>query len=319
MMGSGLSPEPFTSWDDLRFFLATSESGSFSKAASHLGVTQPTISRRIENLENRLGVRLFDRLPNGVVLTSEGQRMLETARHIEEMVLEIQRNLYGSDKRFEGRVRISVTDGLAAYWLTPRLAEFQQQHPRISIEFMCSIEPADPLRMETDLSIRFRWPTESDLIAVRLATFHFVPWASQGYLDQHGTPQSAEELLGHRLLDHFAYYDDDGDWTEWFGIARAANLISFRTNSSASLLSAIQNGLGIGLLPTYARDCVSGIVPLDLGLRTHSDVWLVYHPALRGAARMGAVIDWVRDQFQPDDWPWFREEFVQPSPVVGHA
>ena len=133
-MKDQLSPGPFPSWDDFRFFLATSSAGSFSKAASELGVTQPTISRRIENLEHRLGVRLFDRLPNGVALTTEGESILDAARHIESTVLEIQRNVHGSDKRMEGTVRISVTDGLATYWLTPQLGKLQERHPGIAIE-----------------------------------------------------------------------------------------------------------------------------------------------------------------------------------------
>lgn len=319
MVQSHLTASPFTSWDDLRFFLATSDRGSFSKAASHLGVTQPTISRRIDNLEFRLGVRLFDRLPNGVALTSEGESILDAARHMEEMALEIQRNVWGSDRRMEGTVRISVTDGLATYWMTPRLPALQEGHPGISIEFQCSIEPADVLKMETDLSIRSRLPQAADLIAVKLGTFHFVPWASPEYLKRHGAPRTPEELLGHRLLDHRAYYTEDGDWIEWFSLARAANLISYTTNSSAALLSAIQNGLGIGMLPTYSSDCVTGIVPLDLGLRAHSEIRLVYHPSIRDTARMRAVIDWVRSLFDKNVWPWFREEFHPPKAPTPQA
>lgn len=323
-MGDQPTPGPFPSWDDFRFFLATTNAGSFSRAASDLGVTQPTISRRIENLEQRLGVRLFDRLPNGVVLTNEGESILDSARHIERMVLEIQRSVFGSDNRMEGTVRISVTDGLASFWLTPRLGKFQVDNPEIGIEFLCSIEPASALKMETELSVRFRKPEEPDLIAVRLATFHFSPWASEDYLKKHGTPTSPRDLLQHRLLDHFAYYDDDGDWSEWFALARAANLICYRANSSSALLSAIQSGLGIGMLPTYSCDCVEGVVPLDLGLRTHSEVWLTYHPSIQNVARVRAVIDWIRDQFDQTRWPWFRDEFVAPHtppkrPIYGQS
>ena len=290
-----MTPEPFPSWDDFRFFLATSKAGSFSKAASELGVTQPTISRRIESLEQRLGVRLFDRLPSGVGLTSEGESILGAANHIERAVLEIQRNVLGSDQRLEGPVRISVTDGLAAYWLTPQLQEFQTKNPGISIEFQCSIDPADVLNMESDLSIRFRMPEAPDLIAVKLGTLHFVPWASPAYLKRHGTPQKPEDLVKHRLLDHFSYYNDQGDWSDWFALARAANLICYRTNSSASMLSAIQNGLGIGLLPTYVGDlylCIyvsiylpiylwgserpTGFRRLDLENKIYA-CWCVYH------------------------------------------
>lgn len=316
-MKDHLSPGPFPSWDDFRFFLATSKAGSFSKAASDLGVTQPTISRRIENLEHRLGVRLFDRLPNGVALTTEGQSILDAARNIEHMVLEIQKSILGSDKRMEGMVRISVTDGLATYWLTPQLWLLQEQHPGIAVEFQCSIEPADVLLMQTDLSIRSRLPDAGDLIAVKLGTLHFVPWVSPKYIERHGVPATPEELLHHRLLDHRAYYLDEGDWSAWFGLARAAHLISYVTNSSTTLLSAIENGLGIGMLPTYACECVDDIVPLDLGLRTYSEIRLTYHPNVQNTPRVRAVIEWLKELFDHEAWPWFRNDFVPPrDPTV---
>jgi DNA-binding transcriptional LysR family regulator len=314
-MKDKLSPGPFPSWDDFRFFLATSSAGSFSKAASELGVTQPTISRRIENLEHRLGVRLFDRLPNGVALTTEGESILDAARHIETTVLEIQRNVHGSDKRMEGTVRISVTDGLATYWLTPQLNRLQERHPGIAIEFQCSIEPADALKMETDLSIRYQRPVAADLIAVKLGTLHFVPWASPDYIARNGAPTTPEELLRHRLLDHQSYAFDAnaGEWNDWFALARAANLISYITNSSASMLSAIQSGLGIGMLPTYVGECVEGIVPLSLDLRTYSEIWLTYHPNIQGTARVREVIDWIRSAFDHKSWRWFSDEFHPPK------
>jgi DNA-binding transcriptional LysR family regulator len=312
-MKDQFSPGPFPSWDDFRFFLATSSAGSFSKAASELGVTQPTISRRIENLEHRLGVRLFDRLPNGVALTTEGESILDAARHIESTVLDIQRNVHGSDKRMEGTVRISVTDGLATYWLTPQLGRLQERHPGISIEFQCSIEPADALKMETDLSIRSGMPGAADLIAVKLGKVHFVPWASPDYLERNGAPSLPEELLRHRLLDHSIGYKDEGDWNDWFALARAANLISYMTNSSASMISATQSGLGIGMLPTYMGECVEGIVPLSLGLRTYSDMYLTYHPNIQGTARVREVIDWIKGLFDHKASPWFGEEFHPPK------
>lgn len=314
-MHETLTPGPFPSWDDFRFFLATSKVGSFSKAANQLGVTQPTISRRIENLEQRLGVRLFDRLPSGVALTSAGQSILDTAEGIERMVLQIQQSIRGSDRRMEGNVRISVTDGLAAFWMTPRLGALQEKHPGIAIEMRCSVEPANALKMETDLSICYSRPQEPELIATRLATAHFVPWAAPAYLERHGTPRAPEELLQHRLLDHFAYYDDDGnwDWGDWFALARAAELISYQTNSSAALLAAIQSGLGIGLLPTYSCDCVRGVVPIDIGIHTSAEIWLTYHRNLQNTARIRAVIDWLRGLFDQRKWPWFREAFHAPK------
>lgn len=315
-----MTPEPFPSWDDFRFFLATTKAGSFSKAANELGVTQPTISRRIESLEHRLGVRLFDRLPSGVVPTIGGERIIDAARRIEREVHEIHRDVSGSDQRLEGPVRISVSDGLATYWLAPQLSTLQDKHPGISMEFQCSIEPGNLLTMATDLSIQSRRPEAPDLMTVKLGTFHFVPWASPEYLERHGTPRKPEDLLHHRLLDHRIYYSEVGEWSNWFGLARAANLIHFSTNSSPSMASAIQAGLGIGMLPTYTCECVSGIVPLDMDLRTFSEIRLVYHPSMQNTARFRLVIDWVKDLFDQSSWPWFKDEFyppTRPGPRIG--
>ncbi len=312
-MPARLSPGPFPSWDDYRYFLATSEAGSFTKAASDLGVTQSTLSRRIDHLEQQLGVRLFVRSQSGVTLTAEGESILQTAREIEAKILEIQGSLIGSDKRLDGTVRISVTDGLAAYWMTPAIPAFHDRHPGILVAFNCSAEPADAARMETELSFRFREPQEADLIAVRLGALHFVPWASVAYLKRHGLPQGPEDLLSHRLLDHTDYYHDDGDWSSWFALARAAKLIRYRCNSSSAMLNAIKNGVGIGLLPTYVCEFAEGIVPIALDVRTHSNFWLVYHAELRETARVRAVIDWVKSLFDQDAYPWFRDEFDPPK------
>ncbi len=312
-MPAKLSPGPFPSWDDYRYFLATSEAGSFTKAANDLGVTQPTLSRRIEHLEQQLGVRLFNRMQSGVALTAEGESILDAAREIEAKILEIQGSLVGYDKRMDGTVRISVTDGLATYWLTPQLGLLRKQHPGIAIEFQCSIEPADVLKMETDLSIQSGRPQAADLITVKLGTMHFVPWASPDYIARNGAPTSPEELLRHSLLDHSIYYKDEGDWNDWLALARAANLVGYMTNSSASMLSGIQSGLGIGMLPTYAGECVEGIVPLSLDLRTYSEIWLTYHPDIQATARVRAVINWVKSLFDQSTSPWFRDEFHPPT------
>ena len=313
-MPAKLSPRPFPSWDDYRYFLATSEAGSFTKAASHLGVAQSTLSRRIEHLEQQLGVRLFIRLQSGVTLTADGMSILASAREIGAKIREIQESLVGSDKRLEGIVRISVTDGLATFWLVPRLADFYEKNPGIAIEIQCSIAPADPRTLETDLSIRYQRPLAADLIITKLGALHFVLWASPDYIARHGEPNSVADVLHHPLLDHQSYEFDAaaGEWNDWFALARAANLVCFKTNSSAAMVSAIQSGAGIGMLPTYACACVKGIVPLSLDLKTYSEIWLVYHPCLRETPRVRIVIDWLKDLFDRDAHPWFGDDFRPP-------
>lgn len=308
-------PAPFLSnWDDIRLFLEVTKSGSFSKAARQLHTTQPTLSRRIESLEAGLGLRLFDRLPGGVALTAEGERIIEAAQRIEDAVVNLQRHALASGGCMEAPVRISLTDGLATFWLAPQLRQLQEIQPAISVEFQCSLEPADLLHMESDLSIRFSQPEAQDLVAARLGTLHGLPWASRDYLERHGWPTSTDDLLRHRLLDHGFYHHPGSGCDAWLNLLRKAQERGPSTNSSASLLSAVQNGVGIALLPTYFCEFAEGILPLDLGLRTRADIWLTYHPNVRGTARVRVVIDWVRSLFDQTAWPWFREAFHAPDP-----
>ena len=311
----GTSPALFLSnWDDVRLFLEVKKAGSFSKAARQLHTTQPTLSRRIESLEACLGLRLFDRLPSGVALTTEGEQIIEAAQQIEDAVVNLQRHALALGGCMEGPVRISLTDGLATFWLAPRLRQLQETYPAIAVEFQCSLEPADLLHMESDLSIRFRRPEAPDLVAAKLGTLHGVPWASSAYLKRQGRPVTSEDLLRHRLLGHGFYSHVAPDCDAWLALLHRSHQRGPWTNSSASLLSAVQNGVGIALLPTYFCEFAADILPLDLGLRTRSDIWLTYHPNVRRAARMRVVIDWVRSLFDQAVWPWFREEFHAPDP-----
>ena len=237
-------------WDDFRIFLVTAKAGSFSGAARQLRSTQPTISRRIECLERRLAVRLFDRRLSGVVLTAEGESVLESVRRIEQAVGEIGRNAFCAAAGMSGEVSISLPDGFATFWFAPNLGRLHDRHPGISVELICSTEPSDPAASETDLSIRFRQPKAQNLIATRLGYLNALPWAAPGYLERHGMPSSAEDLRRHRLLDHEFYHYISPDCDDWLTLLHRTGQRRIWTNSSASLLSAAQAGSGIALLPT---------------------------------------------------------------------
>ena len=312
MYGVGAS-ELLSNWDDFRLFGEAAKAGSFSKAAKRLSLTQPTMSRRVQNLEQRLGVRLFDRLPHGLVLTPEGEAVFEAVHRAECTFIEVQRRVLGFDGRYQGTVRISVADGTAAFWLSPRLEQLRNTYPDISVEFLCSLQPADVLNMECDLTVQFREPQKSDLVALKLGTLHAMPWVSPTYLERFGAPSSPSDLCRHRLLDHEAYRYLSPDYDDWVDLLRQTKQSGYLTNSSPSLMSAVQNGLGIAVLPTYLCENENGILPLDLGLRTRSGIWLTYHPSARRTARVRVVIDWIKSLFDHANWPWFSDHFQSPK------
>ncbi len=311
-MGHSQTDEFHANWDDFRIFLEVVKAGSFTGAAKRLRSTQPTISRRIEGLERHLRVRLLDRLPNGVALTADGETVVEMASQIEETMIATQRRIRGADQRLEGPVRISLSDGLATFWFSPRLSEFQEAYPAVSVEFLCSIEPADVLNLESDLNVCFRKPSASDLIAIKLGSLHAVPWASPDYLGRFGVPATPDALLDHWLLDHPYYHYLEPDCEAWVTLLRKTRHRRYLTNSSTSLMSATANSAGVALLPTYFCEFAEGIVPLNMGLNTRSDIWLTYHPSVKNSARIRAAIEWIKSLFDHEAWPWFRDDFQPP-------
>src|SRR5688572_20128168 len=118
-------------WDDLRYFLAVGNAGSLAGAARTLGVNHTTVLRRIGAFEQRLGLRLFERLPTGYVLTAGGEQLIAAARHIDATVTTLERKLAGQDLQLAGTVRVTTTDTVMGSILPAILAEFRRSYPGI--------------------------------------------------------------------------------------------------------------------------------------------------------------------------------------------
>ena len=306
-----MMPEP--SWDDLKLFLVCARTQSFRQAALRLGLTSSTVVRRIGKLEAQLGVTLFDRLPNGVQLTREAQKLVSSANQIEQGAYDFQRRIDTFDPRKRGIVRVSVTEGLGAFWLMPRLIRFQRTHPMMVIDLQCGENAADVARMEADVAIQFETPTSPNMLRMRLGSLHIYPYASRRYLDVYGMPTSRNDMFDHRLVDQIGPQLDDGAWPRYLGTDDIEGIISIRTNSSAAHFYAIERGAGIGGLPTYASAIGVDVVPIDIGVHHRIDIWMTYHPDAKRVPRVAMVIDWLASCFDQAKFPWFRSEFIHPN------
>ncbi len=305
------------SWDDIRVFLECVKAGSFRRAAVALRVSSSTVVRRIDRLEHDLGVALFNRIPDGVVPTEEARSIVDHARRMETAIYDVYRRVEAQDTTTRGVVRVSVTEGIGTYWIMPRLVEFQRQFPFLIIDMRCAMESADVLRMEADIAVQFERPTAPDLIVTKLGRLHVYPFASRGYEKIYGLPTSIEEMKRHRLVDQAAPQLDSGAWARLLGLEDVEGIVSLRTNASSALLYAIEKGAGIGALPTYAPALGAPVVPVDIGIHHAMDIWMTYHPSVRRTRRVMLVAAWMKRIFDPDRFPWFRDEFVPPSEFVG--
>jgi DNA-binding transcriptional LysR family regulator len=300
------------SWDDLRVFAIAGKELSLRKAAAALRTSSSTVVRRIERLEAILGVRLFDRLPDGVALTSEGRSVFGAAQEMERASLSVRAQLdHELTKR--GIVRCAVTEGLGTFWIVPHLVQFSRANPHTIVDLRCSTQSADVLRMEADVAVQLARPDRPDQVVMRLGRLHIYPFASRNYVETYGLPKNAQEMTRHRLVHQTGPQLDDSAWPRFLGLPDAEGLVIACTNASASHFYAVELGLGIGALPTYAMPLGADLIPVDIGFRHQIDIWMTYHPDIRSVRRVAIFIDWLRSLFDTKKFPWFGDEFIHPS------
>ncbi|MGZ6012859.1 MAG: LysR family transcriptional regulator, partial [Caulobacteraceae bacterium] len=160
-------------WSDLRIFLAIAREGTLGAAARRVGLSQPTMGRRLRALEAAVGQTLFQRTDLGFVLTDEGAAVLPNAERMEEEALAFQRQLAGQDQHLEGMLRITSSDWFGVHLLAPVLAEFAQLQPRVSVELLTDARVYSLSRREADIAFRIRPFDEPEVISRRLLSIEY--------------------------------------------------------------------------------------------------------------------------------------------------
>jgi molybdate transport repressor ModE-like protein len=299
-------------WDDLRVLLSVVETGSFSRSAKELGLTQPTVSRRVAALEERLGAQLVDRSANGAALTLEGQRIIDELHLAQSAIDRAVSRARRSTPRTE-TVTLLTSDGLATYWLPYFLPTLMRQNPEIDLRTVVASDASILERTKFDLSIHYLQPNDPNLLNIRLGTLHFVPFASSEYLQIHGRPRTPTELARHTLLDYSLYLIDKGTWmTRLSTVAEEARARVF-TNSSSALAECVRKGVGIALLPTYGLLFEQGYEALDLGLNFATPFWLCYHRDALAKPATKVMIHFLKHIFNRRTMPWFADEYIPPD------
>ena len=300
-------------WNDVRIFLAVAESGSLNSAARILGATQPTISRRMEDLEYRLGARLFQRSSRGISLTDAGERVHDLASSMARFGESIVRSVGGSDKTFSGRVRVEAPDGLAGFVLMPNVAPFQMANPEIDLVIDCGpLWHGTLLEGETDLTLSASEAGPADCVSIPIATLHYALFASKEYLRLYGAPTTLAEAAQHRWVHHPALKEQPGTWHPKAKAVTDLAGQQLTSNSSATTLMAIKHGAGIGGMPTCVLEFEPNLVMLDLEPMAHPVLYLRYRRSAENQGRVKRVKEWIVSIFDATEKPWFRDDFVHP-------
>ncbi len=270
-------------WDDLRFFAELARTGSLSAAARTLRVDHSTVARRITSLEGALGIRLFDRLPRGYVLTPEGEQVREQVERLEEDVFALQRTAQGRGPGLSGTVRVSAPPAFASLFLAPRLGLLRERHPNILLELAGNNLSVSLTRREADIALRLAQPEGSSLITRKVATTGYGLFASRAYAS--GRDPQTMDLLGYEeSLEHVPQQQ----WLRSFAQGRPLVL---RMSDLVGLHSAVKAGLGAAVLPFFATGGDLDLICLQRDGVPPRDLWLVVHEDVRRSPRVRAVMD----------------------------
>jgi DNA-binding transcriptional LysR family regulator len=278
-------------WDDVRYFLMLQRHGTLAAAGAALKLDPTTVGRRLTKLEEELGARLFDRTPNGYVLTDAGHRLLPRAERIEREALGVEREVAGEDQKLEGLVRLTATEMLTTRFIAPHLRRFRERYPDIQLELQCTNLDVNLARREADIALRLARPTQEDLIIKRLSFIDLGLYASLGYVNRFGLPQ--ESLAGHHMIlfANTRPFRRENDWLE----ARMDGArVALRSDSVSAIYSATVVGVGIALLPCLVADHDHELVRVPLeGAPEPRQIWQAVHKDLRDSARIRVVLDFL--------------------------
>jgi len=295
---------------ELAFFLRVSEVESFSAAARSLDLDPSTISKVIQRLENRLGVRLFHRTSRVLQLTQEGEQFLAAAQKVMTALEEAEASVSPTATEATGVLRISSTAAFARRRLAPLLPEFLRANPLVRVEIVVAATPPDIFEQQIDISFQSGNIPDSTLVARRVTTARWYLCAAPAYLAQAGTPRTPEDLSGHRCLN-FLPGSFRSRWPFKAAAAGSAGAAAdaivthepkalAAANNGDVLCTLAMEGLGLARLADYHIDAElkAGLLVtvLDDHALDREPIYAVFASKRHLSARVRAFLDHAQQQ-----------------------
>lgn len=269
-------------WDDLKILLALSRKRSARAAAQDLGISNSTVTRRLDELERALGARLFDRTPEGYRMTQSAENLLPTAEHVEELMHTAERQVTGVDQELQGLIRLTLPPANGLNVIMPRLAQFAEDYPGIELEVITSPDSLDLGRREADIAIRVYRAGDSppdSLIGRKISMMTAAPYVHRDLLN----PDNPEDV-SHLSWISFGATVTDRPWD----MCKNAHLPDKHRVSDINLqVEAVRAKLGMmfGACAMF-RDIPEIVRVPGEDVHHFLDIWVLTHKDLRLSARM---------------------------------
>jgi molybdate transport repressor ModE-like protein len=284
-------------WDNLRIFLAIARAGQILSAAKGLSLNHATVARRLDALEEALGVKLFERRTTGTVLTAAGERLLIRVERMESEIL--QADVGRVSNTVSGVVRVGAPDGFGTFHLARVLAVFANRHPDLTIQLVPLPRTFSLSRREADIVVTIERPKLGRAIIKKLTDYSLSVYAAKSYLKRHPNIQSTDDLRDKLFITYVEdiAYSRALDYT-----ADLAKLMPrhYECGSVVAQMEAVRSGEGIGILHDYAAAQYPELVRILPEMRFSRTYWLMSHPDTHDTRRVGevyrAIVDSVKQR-----------------------
>lgn len=284
-------------WGDFKVLLALASAGSVAGAARELAVDHSTISRRLAALEEAVGAKLIIRGGREFTWTAEGRTLLTAAEAMDAAASQATLAVRTAKSGVEGCVRVSVSPGFVPVLMRLMLPPLRAQYPTLDVELRGAYQRVDLAKGEADIAVRMARPTETDLVARRAFDCGWFVYASDAYLQAQGRPESHADLEKHQLVLYIEPMHNI-EPLRWMEPYRGATRQLSRVDNLEIACQTIAAGGGIAVLPAFIGDAVPSLrrvfderIGVNMG-------WIVYHEALRDAARIRAVTHALAEFFE---------------------
>jgi DNA-binding transcriptional LysR family regulator len=285
-------------WDKLRIFHAVAEAGSFTHAGEALNLSQSAVSRQISALEESVNVSLFHRHARGLILTEQGELLYRTAHEVFAKLAMAEAQLSESKDRPKGQLKVTTTVAMGSTWLTPRMGEFLEVYPDVTVDLVLDDRELDLSMREADVAIRMAPPRQPELIQRHLMTVHMHVYAAPTYIKRYGLPKSIDELAKHKVIVYGEESKppvEDINWLLRVGVkGEERRRPTLTVNNVYAIQRAAQAGLGLAALPEFMVQGTTNLVrvlPEIEGPRI--DAYFVYPEELRNSKRIQVFRDFL--------------------------
>lgn len=288
-------------WNLIRSFVAVVEQGSLTRAAEVLGLSQPTLSRQIAELESSIGAALFERVARGLKLTSTGENLVEPARYMMAAARSLGMAAAIQNNGLRGTVRITASEMVSGFVLPALLRQLTQLHPEIQIELVASNQVSNLLEREADIAIRMIRPVQSALIARHLTDWPIGMYGHKDYLTGLPSLPAKNQVASLQLMQKFRWLglDQSDQFITGFraaGIQIDRSFFDFRCDNHLVNWQAIQQGLGIGIAMCWLAERNPELEQVLVEQELPSlPVWLTTHRELKSSKRIRTVFDFLAD------------------------